>query len=832
MEVVGPSPAKERYPLGEDILANLKSGLTVGLVNLPLSVSLAIACGATPEMGALSAAWGGIVGGLLNGSHFSLIAPTGGLSGVLGNYAEQYGVMCLPILALFTSCISALAWALDLHHFLTIIPSCGMVGFKLGIGTIIALNQLNFALGLNPDAISGWKRHEHFYERVYESLKHAGHTKPWNPVIFLLNMIPLIYLLKFGPKKLRLFPWHMVFVALGIVYGYVLDANDNPMDLLLLKERFEINPYLVGFSTNVSATDPAFFSGVDTAQFSWSGVFIASFSVSIIAILETQIAAKILDDLTSTAFDSKREVLGTAATNLVAGLAGGLPICGAMARMTLNANCGARSRTSIVINGFTVLIIMFALMPLFRFVPQPVIGAVLVPVAIGMIKPSVYLHYWRVDKPSLLITFITWAVCVFLDPTYAIFVAILFGLLRAARNEGFVAPARWTSINKMGAPVDLRLYTPIGKWDYTNSVRHMGRIAEARKSGHPIAVSMHDVFLVDVDGVDALKSLLASKISVVGLQEAPRAQCAKTKWFDKVVSDGLVLESVNDLISKQMGGSRRPSIDRTESSRMGTPPSDEEAGWAVVDANNDEFGSPASGSPPSTASPAAAPPAGIVSEKEVLQAQERWASAITTISRVYREGGDYVQAASSAASELYGYGHSAVLFKPTKAALYPFRPTGNEAMSYFVGGNAVDDGYDEDAGFAINGGKGWSHVEFDNHQLDFNGSTAVAMGTYWFTCATTGSKTKVEYSFGYKKNADGKVRIFLHHSSVPYAVTAAPAPDKPVSRAGSSKMKIRSSTSSAKILPAAPVVPSDGKNVSSDRVSALMQVQDQRFAKY
>lgn len=65
--------AQERYPLFQDVLANLKSGITVGLVNLPLSVSLAIACGGTPEMGALSATWAGIVGGLLNGSHFSLV---------------------------------------------------------------------------------------------------------------------------------------------------------------------------------------------------------------------------------------------------------------------------------------------------------------------------------------------------------------------------------------------------------------------------------------------------------------------------------------------------------------------------------------------------------------------------------------------------------------------------------------------------------------------------------------------------------------------------------------------------------------------------------------
>merc|ERR1719456_1620059 len=97
-------------------------------------------------------------------------------------------------------------------------------------------------------------------------------------------------------------------------------------------------------------------------------------------------------------------------------------------------------------------------------------------------------------------------------------------------------------------------------------------------------------------------------------------------------------------------------------------------------------------------------------------------------------------------------------------------------MSYFVGAKAVDGGIGEDGGFAINGGKGWSDVTFDNHQIDLNGNTAIAMGNYYFTCATTGSKTKVEYTFGYKKNYDGQVRIFLHHSSVPYSTGPAKSP--------------------------------------------------------
>jgi hypothetical protein len=158
-----------------------------------------------------------------------------------------------------------------------------------------------------------------------------------------------------------------------------------------------------------------------------------------------------------------------------------------------------------------------------------------------------------------------------------------------------------------------------------------------------------------------------------------------------------------------------------------------------------------------------------VTEREVIEAQNFWAQSIVDISNSFLTGGDYVSLAGERAGELYGYDHSNVLFKPTKAAEQQFRPTANDAMSYFVGHDAVISGFKEDQGFAINAKKGFSRVIFNNHQIDCHGDVAHAMGTYEFTCATTGEISDVEYTFGYKRNDDGKVRICLHHSSIPYA---------------------------------------------------------------
>ena len=159
---------------------------------------------------------------------------------------------------------------------------------------------------------------------------------------------------------------------------------------------------------------------------------------------------------------------------------------------------------------------------------------------------------------------------------------------------------------------------------------------------------------------------------------------------------------------------------------------------------------------------------GAITELEVIAAQDLWAASIKRISAAYLAKSDFVKIAGDAAGELYAYGHHDVLFKPTKAADFQFRPSAEEAMSYFVGAKAVGDGIPEDGGFAINAGKGFKEVVFENHQISLNGNTAIAMGNYSFTCATTSEVAKVEYTFGYKRCGDGKVRIFLHHSSLPY----------------------------------------------------------------
>lgn len=153
-----------------------------------------------------------------------------------------------------------------------------------------------------------------------------------------------------------------------------------------------------------------------------------------------------------------------------------------------------------------------------------------------------------------------------------------------------------------------------------------------------------------------------------------------------------------------------------------------------------------------------------ITDQEVATALRLWGAGKIAISRAFETGG--IEAARSTASAHldanYGYSLGPVLFKPTMASgAQTFRTTKAGALAYFVGHS---DAYPLDAGFAI---RGWRAMESEAAAEVLQGDIAMWMG--WISLTDRdGAVTKVDKSFGYKRDSSGHLRIVLHHSSLPY----------------------------------------------------------------
>ena len=148
--------------------------------------------------------------------------------------------------------------------------------------------------------------------------------------------------------------------------------------------------------------------------------------------------------------------------------------------------------------------------------------------------------------------------------------------------------------------------------------------------------------------------------------------------------------------------------------------------------------------------------------QEIEKAQEKWGKGIVKIGELKDSLKECRMFTIDFINKMYDYENGIVQFKPTKASDFQFRGDVKAALSYFIGS---DSDFSEDKGFALNP---WVKVDFENNSINIINDIAIAMGNYFFT-DNDGGKTKVEYSFVYKKNDIGDLKIILHHSSLPYS---------------------------------------------------------------
>lgn len=155
----------------------------------------------------------------------------------------------------------------------------------------------------------------------------------------------------------------------------------------------------------------------------------------------------------------------------------------------------------------------------------------------------------------------------------------------------------------------------------------------------------------------------------------------------------------------------------------------------------------------------------MITPVEVEAAQNAWADGFLRIGQQQQTSPAAARKeAEKFVDELYGHGRKPVLMKPVNTTSKPFRTTRAGVVSSFVGGNEE---FPEDTGFAI-GPVRWDAIRFDNVGFSVEGSQALAMGHYHFRDSFTGNESALEYTFGYFRDEDGKLRINFHFSSAPY----------------------------------------------------------------
>lgn len=477
---------------------NWKSGLTVALVSIPLSISLAVASGSSPVVGIITAIWAGLFASLFGGSNYNIVGPTGALSGLIASQALIHGANGIAVIAILSGIIILIAYLLKLERYLILIPSSVINGFTLGVALIIAFNQLNFALGLY-----GLEKHESFFNNLIESFKNIGQSSLSAFSIFTIFLVALLLIKKYLPK----IPGALLLSPIGIFFGYLGVNGHLPFNITTLGDLFsKMNFHLLQ---------------IPQLQFSHTMIG-ASAAIALVAILETMLSAKIADGMTKTKHNERKEMLGLGLANIGSGLAGGMPATAALARTSLNIKNGADDKISATISSIAVALISIFLLSFFSYIPMAVIAAILVFVAIQMIETEHLVTYYRHEKSSFWIAILVATITVYKDPMMGIVfgtaISLLFFVERLSRGDfslkinsfkdGLIQAFHGDKMQKIKSGGDILLYSIRGKLCYINSRSHINRFEESLSEFKIVIIRLREVYFIDIDGAKALDEII------------------------------------------------------------------------------------------------------------------------------------------------------------------------------------------------------------------------------------------------------------------------------------------------------------------------------------
>ncbi len=521
------------------IASNWRAGLTVALVSVPLSISLAVASGATPAMGLITAVWAGLLAAIFGSSNYNIVGPAGALSGLLAGFAITHGAGLMPMLAIVSGVFILVAYFLKLGRYLILVPATVMHGFSLGVGLIIGLGQLKFIFGLNNLPV-----HEEFIKNIFEAIKAIPQANVLTFLVFALFMSLLFFLLKVFPK----IPGAILIVIPGILLGYLSQSGIIPLGIQTLGERF--------------ADAQIHLFSITQFQFEWSLIGPA-LGIAFIAILETLISAKIAGIMTDTRFSNGKEIMGLAIANLGSGLFGGLPATGVFVRTGLNAKSGATHKTSSMINAICVAVISLFLFQYFNFIPMAVIAAILVFASIRMVEMHYIIEYWKKAKREFWLVIITALVMVFIDTIAGLAVgsvlALLFFIEKLSSGQFEMTTndsehhmiCRYYKEDPEGFTdaCDVIVYSMKGELAYLNAEAHMERLEQKIKDFNTLVLRFRELSFIDIEGMHALEHIIKTlhargkKVYIASCTDTVRIQLEKSEFFKDIQSQGHVFEN-------------------------------------------------------------------------------------------------------------------------------------------------------------------------------------------------------------------------------------------------------------------------------------------------
>lgn len=385
---------------------DLSAGLTVGIMLIPQGMAYAMIAGLPPVFGLYAALIPQVIYGILGTSRQLSVGPVAmdsllvaaGLGALSLSGIEEYIGMAI-FLALFMGLIQFLLGVVRMGFLVNFLSKPVISGFTSAAALIIGLSQLKHLLGT---PIKGGNQ---IHTLVYSAFKTIDQTQ-WIALVLGLAAIVIIKGLKRIHKRI---PGALIVTLLGIVVTYV----------------FRLDQLGLSIVQDVPKGLPAF-SLPSVEQSRIAELFPIAMTLALIAFMEAISVAKAVEEKHKlNEVRPNQELIALGLSNAIGSLFQSYPTTGGFSRTAVNDQAGAASTLASFVSAAIVGLTLLFLTPLFYYLPNTVLAAIIMVAVFGLIDLEYPKVLWKNRKDEFALLLFTFVITL----TVGIKEGILYGVL-------------------------------------------------------------------------------------------------------------------------------------------------------------------------------------------------------------------------------------------------------------------------------------------------------------------------------------------------------------------------------------------------------------------
>ncbi len=466
---------------------DLLAGLTVGIVALPLALGFGVSAGLTAEAGLVTAIVAGIIAAVFGGSNVQVSGPTGAMVVVLVPIVATQGAGAVLVVSILAGVIVLAAGLLRLGRAVSFIPWPVIEGFTLGIAIIIFLQQV--PLLTSPTLLGAGEHSSNAVVAAVQALAAAD----WQYVPWAAGAVAIVAAcMTIAPRIHAALPGSLIGIVIVTVIALALSA---PLAVIGILPSSIPTPALPSF---------------DVATL--GALVLPAVTVAALAAIESLLSARVAASLADTAPDDPdRELVGQGLASIGAGLFGGMPATGAIARTAVNVRSGGRTRIASLFHAVVLLLVVLVAAGPVGMIPLAALAGVLMVTAVRMVHVATMRSVLASTRSDAVAFILTAVVTVAFDLIVAVMIGVVFAGVFAIRNLSRATGVRREPLPGMPLPGDERI--AIVRFDGPLFFAAADRVFDAAtgvKGVSVVILRMSQLELVDATGARILSDIVTS----------------------------------------------------------------------------------------------------------------------------------------------------------------------------------------------------------------------------------------------------------------------------------------------------------------------------------